>query len=257
MAATTCIWFGVITDVITGLWVYLGRELPFKTLSYAMFFPTIIAFLFVDNIFDFVIRVSGVEQIGVSLLYGFLAGPISVGIVGICATAVVFLGWGVRTNFKQEGHNNVFAPAFMRAAGEEIGWRCFMLPCLMSYYSPGVALLISGIIWGFFHVPVLILLTGKMQPPKPYITVLVQCIACVLSAFPHGWIAIKSGYSLWASTMMHAAWNRFNPAVLGSIYTQQPGYIEGDQWLINGEGLIGCIVMLPVAAFTLWDLSSY
>ena len=47
-----------------------------------------------------------------------------------------------------------------------------------------------------------------------------------------------------------------NPSVLGSIYTQTPGKFSGRQWLINGEGLTGCIVMLPVAMATVWELSN-
>ena len=47
-----------------------------------------------------------------------------------------------------------------------------------------------------------------------------------------------------------------NPSVLGSIYTQAPGKFTGRQWLINGEGLTGCLVMLPVAMATVWELSN-
>lgn len=48
-----------------------------------------------------------------------------------------------------------------------------------------------------------------------------------------GWIAIRSNYSLWPAATMHFAWNRINPYLLGSIYTNTPGkhdalpYAEG------------------------------
>ena len=48
-----------------------------------------------------------------------------------------------------------------------------------------------------------------------------------------GWIAIRSNYSLWPAATMHFAWNRINPYLLGSIYTNAPGkhdalpYAEG------------------------------
>ena len=61
-------------------------------------------------------------------------------------------------------------------------------------------------------------------------------------------------FSMWAPTMMHFTWNRINPVILGSIYTQTPGKVKGEQWLINGEGLAGCIVQIPLAAFLCWKL---
>jgi hypothetical protein len=54
---------------------------------------------------------------------------------------------------------------------------------------------------------------------------------------------------------MHWFWNIYNPTVLGSIYTNTPGKYTGQQWLINGEGLTGCLVMLPVAVAVVYDLN--
>lgn len=53
---------------------------------------------------------------------------------------------------------------------------------------------------------------------------------------------------------MHWFWNIYNPTVLGSIYTNTPGQYTGRQWLINGEGLVGCLVLLPIAAAVVFDL---
>ena len=61
-------------------------------------------------------------------------------------------------------------------------------------------------------------------------------------------------FSLWAPTVMHFTWNRLNPVVFGSIYTQDQGKIKGSQWLINGEGLGGCIVMAPVALSLMYNI---
>ncbi len=48
-------------------------------------------------------------------------------------------------------------------------------------------------------------------------------------------------------TMKHFIWNRINPLLLGSIYTNTSGWMIGEQWKINGEGLMGCIVYLFTA----------
>jgi len=102
----------------------------------------------------------------------------------------------------------------------------------------------------------MVLLTHKLKPQRPKITVLVQFAAVALAAFPHGYVSIISGFSLWPSTIMHFLWNRINPVLLGSIYTQTSGYIIGQQWKINGEGLMGCIIGVPFALFFCWQLSA-
>lgn len=43
--------------------------------------------------------------------------------------------------------------------------------------------------------------------------------------------------------------------ILGSIYTQTPGEYKGEQWKINGEGLAGCLVFVPVALLCIYDLT--
>ena len=59
---------------------------------------------------------------------------------------------------------------------------------------------------------------------------------------------------MWPPAVMHAVWNTLNPKVLGSIYAQSPGEFKGEQWKINGEGLAGCLVYLPICALVIYDL---
>ena len=82
---------------------------------------------------------------------------------------------------------------------------------------------------------------------------------CSVILFNKVWKCFNSfnayfSYSLWAPTIMHWYWNRYNPTVLGSIYMDSPGRLQGRQWLINGEGLNGCLVMIPVAFAVVLDL---
>ena len=39
-------------------------------------------------------------------------------------------------------HNQSWLPGFLRAAGEEIGWRSFLLPCLMTVFDPTMSILL-------------------------------------------------------------------------------------------------------------------
>jgi hypothetical protein len=112
--------------------------------------------------------------------------------------------------------------------------------------------LISGLVWGVYHVPIMILLSFKLQPPRPVATVLVQLFSCVLHAFPYALMAHRSGFALLPPALMHWFWNRLNPWLLGSIYTQTDGRYRGSQWLINGEGLAGCLSGVVVAGGVYW-----
>lgn len=256
-----CLDFAAFVLTVTTIWVYALRERSFAFLAYAMFFPGVVALFWTaltGSLTSFLTQLSGVEQPLQSVLFSIAAVGLVYGIVEACVLLDLTLGWAQPVEIRKHSiheHNKSRISGFLRAAGEEVGWRCFLLPCLMNRFTIPTAFIISGTVWGLFHAPVMILLTYKLKPCRPVITVIVQSLSCMLSAFPHGWLAVKSGYSMWACTTMHWFWNIYNPSILGSIYTNTPGKYMGQQWLINGEGLAGCLVMLPVAAAVTLDLT--
>lgn len=255
-----CYQFAGFVLIITAIWVYVFRHRTFAFLAYAMFFPGVTALcwsVISGNYVEFLVKISGSVLPLRSVFFSVAAVGMVYVIVEGCALLDVTLGWAKQAEIRKHGiheHNRNRISGFLRAAGEEIGWRCFLLPCLLDNYSNTNALFLSGIVWGLYHVPVMILLTYQLRPSRPVVTVAVQCLSCMLSAFPHGWLAVKTGYSLWACSVMHWFWNIYNPTVLGSIYTNTPGRYCGQQWLINGEGLAGCLVLLPAAGLVLLDL---
>lgn len=257
-----CLLFAILVLTLTAVWVWVLRDKPFTYLAYAMFFPGAVAVglsAYDGTLIQFVVTVLGLQKPVLAGVFSVIAGILVYVTVYGCVVVAVTAGWAVRSKTEKTGiheHNQSWLPGFLRAAGEEIGWRSFLLPCLMTVFDPTMSILLSGLCWGLYHVPVMILLGQKLKPEHPVFTVVVQCLSCVLAAFPHSWVAIKSGHSLWASTVLHWLWNRVNPEVLGSIYTQTPGKFTGRQWLINGEGLTGCLVLFPVAIATVWELSN-
>ncbi len=127
-------------------------------------------------------------------------------------------------------------------------------------------------------MPVMILLVNKFKVRQATLTCAVQCINLVVQGYVYAWLAIQvslcaqkdrfvmrrvhrsnrasaqSAYSLWPCAFMHWVWNRVNPSILGSIYTQQQGIVKGEQWVINGEGLIGIIMGFPIVLFVAFVL---
>ncbi|XP_070575921.1 uncharacterized protein [Ptychodera flava] len=271
-----CSTFCLIVLAVTFLWTFIGRRWELKTLALAMFFPGLTAITFeIGNIHDFIRHVLGlgshhgkVYTHDIKQVFSIITMSLaSVGIVMVtlclCALWNIVIGWGTVSKARRfitcfssvHEHNKFPIVGFLRAAGEEIGWRCYLLPCLMSSYTTPIALAVSGLIWGLYHVPVMIVLSWRLNVRQPWLTVLIQCLSVAVLAFPHGWVSIRSGSAFWAPTVMHFTWNMLNPAVFGSIYTNTPGYIVGKQWLINGEGLAGIIVGVPIALLVAWDLS--
>ncbi|XP_062523161.1 uncharacterized protein LOC134197828 [Corticium candelabrum] len=260
MANTACsvsLIYSAVVLIMTAIWVRAVRHKSFAFMAYAMYFPTAVAIIFSvfisGDFLQFLSRALVIQDLNhfftvtQSMVYGAL---VDAGIIGGCAVVALALKWGHYSNTSGQGaiheHNREMLSAFLRAAGEEIGWRSYLLPQLMSCYSTAAALLISGVVWGLYHVPVMILMVQQMKVRARFATVLVQCLSCCLAAFPYGYVAVRCGYSVLPAAFTHFFWNRLNPLVLGSIYTNDNGMIVGEQWKINGEGLLGCIVSLPV-----------
>jgi len=123
--------------------------------------------------------------------------------------------------------------------GEEFGWRGYLLPRL----SPlgGVqAAIITGIVWGLWHAPVIVL-NGYNYPGHPWLGVVMMVIFTVALSMIFSWLRFRSG-SVWPSTLAHAAFNA--QAGFAIVFLSQV-----DSLLRAPIGLIG---LLPTIAFAIW-----
>jgi len=90
------------------------------------------------------------------------------------------------------------------ALGEEIGWRGWLLPKLMPL-GPVPAIIISGIIWGAWHAPLILL--GYNYPGVPgWLGVLLMIGMCTVVGGVFGWLRLRSG-SVWPAALAHGAFN--------------------------------------------------
>ncbi len=89
------------------------------------------------------------------------------------------------------------------ALGEEIGWRGFLLPHLMPL-GQWKAILISGVIWGLWHAPVII--QGFNYPGYPVAGIFMMIVFCVLLAAILSWLYLNTK-SPWVCALAHGAVN--------------------------------------------------
>ena len=90
------------------------------------------------------------------------------------------------------------------ALGEELGWRGWLLPKLMPLGTLP-ALVISGVIWGLWHAPLILL--GYNYPGTPGWLALTAMVAmCILVGAIFGWLRLRSG-TVWPAALAHAAFN--------------------------------------------------
>lgn len=127
-------------------------------------------------------------------------------------------------------------PAF----GEEWGWRGYLLPALLPL-GRWPALLISGVVWGLWHAPVILL--GYNYPlHSPWTGLLLMVVFCVLVGVLLGWLRLRSG-SVWPAAIGHA----FINAAAGLAVVFAAAGAEPDNAAV---GLLGWSGWLLLAAST-------
>jgi membrane protease YdiL (CAAX protease family) len=133
------------------------------------------------------------------------------------------------------------------AAGEEIGWRGYMLTRLIDAGIPR-PLLASGIIWALWHFP--LILSGLYAAgPHPGISAGIFLVDVVGIAYAIGAVRLRSG-SVWPAALLHGAWNGiiqegFDPASTG------PG---ATTWVGESGILVAavCLTIGIITAMVLW-----
>lgn len=127
------------------------------------------------------------------------------------------------------------------ATGEEIGWRGWLLPKLLPL-GTGWALSLSGVIWGLWHAPAILL--GLNYEQRDPLGIIMMTIGCVGAGVLIGWLRLASG-SLLPCILAHAALNSF--ATYQSIL-----FPPFDQRLVGPLAITGWVVMaLLIAACVL------
>lgn len=101
--------------------------------------------------------------------------------------------------------------------GEELGWRGYLLPQLLPL-GQWKAVLLSGVIWGVWHAPVIV--QGHNYPGYPILGVFMMIVFCVLLGIIISWMYLNTK-SPWVAALAHGAIN----AIAGlPILFFEPGF---------------------------------
>lgn len=126
------------------------------------------------------------------------------------------------------------------AAGEEIGWRGYMLTRLIDAGTPA-PILVSGLIWGAWHLP-LIWWGGYVAGTSPLVATLLFMIGAPCLAYVLSYLRLDTG-SIWPAILLHSSWN----ALIQGPFDQATKGAGAALW--TGEGGILTVAVLLVIAF--------
>lgn len=125
--------------------------------------------------------------------------------------------------------NSVFA------AGEELGWRGWLLPALRPL-GKWPALVISGAIWGLWHAPLILL--GYNFGLTDWRGVALMTAGCIAWGVLLGWSRLRSG-SVWPAVVGHGALN----ASAGLFMIVAAAGVPVDAALVSPLGVAGWIAI--------------
>ncbi len=116
----------------------------------------------------------------------------------------------------------------LAAFGEELGWRGFLQRELapLGFWRGS---LLTGLLWGFWHAPVI--LAGHNYPDHPVPGVFLFALFCVLISPVHSWVRLRSG-TVWGAAIVHGTLN----AAGGLAYLVTLG---GSDLLVGVAGVAG------------------
>lgn len=126
------------------------------------------------------------------------------------------------------------------AFGEEVGWRGWLLPALLPL-GTWPALLVSGVVWGLWHSPLILL--GYNFDRTDVTGVLLMVAGCVAWGVVLGWTRLRTG-SVWPAVVGHGALNAAGGLVLLLAAAGQ----EPDMAVVGPLGVVTWGVLAVVVA---------
>ena len=127
--------------------------------------------------------------------------------------------------------------------GEELGWRGYALPRLLTDHGALSSALLIGVVWTLWHLPLFWAPLGTTISGSPVTLpragrylVEVTAISVVMT-----WLFVNTGGSLWIAVGFHAAWNAgMHRFVFAPLSNEATALV--DRWMTTGLVLAAAIL---------------
>lgn len=141
---------------------------------------------------------------------------------------------------------NLVMVTLTTSLGEELGWRGYLLPRLRTL-GEGKALLLSGVIWAVWHLPLMLLTTQYHAGQNMLLYFPLFLLSALALGTAIGYTRLRTE-SVWPASIMHTAAN-FAWGFYALYYTPTSGSAE----FISGDA--GLVQLLLYGAIGLWIAS--
>lgn len=201
----------------------LGGRRGWKAIGLALIFPMVLGIIAYGIAWTTGLVQFGPRPIGMVARYipeG--TSPVVVFLINVAVAATIVTIYSART-----------------AAGEEIGWRGYMLTRLVDAGVPK-PILTSGLIWGLWHVP-LVLGGVYLVGPPPLVAALLWMVTATAFSFVFARLRLETG-SVWPAITLHSAWN----AIIQAAFDPASHGARAELW-IGEAGILVAVTMIVVA----------
>ena len=136
--------------------------------------------------------------------------------------------------------------------GEEWGWRGYLLPKVAQRMGFLPTVLLTGLIWGLWHAPIIVAghNYGMHYPGYPWVGIGAMCLFCIASGTLLSYITLKTN-SCWPAVLAHGALN--GTAAVGVLFLANPMVYNHFIGPIP-TGIIGGFAYLLVAIWIVWQM---
>jgi membrane protease YdiL (CAAX protease family) len=203
----------------------LGGRRGWKALGLALIFPIVLGLIAYGIAWTTGLVQFSPRPLGLAAPYvGGAASPAVVFVVNLAIAATIVTVFSVRT-----------------AAGEELGWRGYMLTRLIDAGVPR-PVMVSGLIWGVWHVP--LILGGAYLVGPPLLAAALFMVTATAFSFVFARLRLETG-SVWPAVALHAAWNAIIQAAFDPASTGE----EAPLWVGEAGVLVALTMVVAAAAF--------
>ena len=158
-------------------------------------------------------------------------------------------GWGILTKTELIKHIVVNAVVGLIAVSflalfEEIGWRAWLLPRLENKMGARLAVVVTSLIWGLWHVPYQLSGIQSVDTSFTLMTALKMSIGISFTGLIIGWFWLRTK-SIWIVALAHGALNNWGQYA----FKYMSDFKVADEMTVLSGGSWGLLV---VGIFLLW-----